>query len=461
VADRCAGRVVPPHAVANLLRKGELAVPATTYDTFVIGGGLGGLLAAASACRSGQSVLVVERLPYPGGRFTTVAQEGTEVTTGALHLVPHGHGGVLARLLADLGVGFRGVPGNVFVSFFAEGQSFSSQNVFQVARHFSWAARVEFVRAVARLLALPSGRGGDSFQSLLDRSVGDPRLMRLFERFVEFAMSVTAEEISCRDVREVCLNILRYGLPEAPVGGCKAVIEDLVESIERQHGTIRTMTEVVGLIYDDRAERVVGARIRDRVTGLEEEISARQVVSDAGPRATTRLLGDDASDRLVLAEQPSVARGLKLHVVSDKSLIPHNGIMFCLDTQRISGIVQVSNAVPAVVPDGMYMLDTFQVLRSDDIAEERRLAVEDLRYIFGADYDRHCRVLRSSAFRGSWPVNHVTQGNDRFSQTPIPGLVMVGDAYKPPGHMMVEGVAGSVRKVLPIIERRPRPSSAG
>jgi hypothetical protein len=180
------------------------------------------------------------------------------------------------------------------------------------------------------------------------------------------------------------------------------------------------------------------------------------VVSDAGPRATAKLFGGDDAGRLVMREPPAVARGLKLHVLSDRSLIPHNGVMFCLDTRRVSGIVQVSNAVPGVVADGMYMLDTFQVLQSDDIAEERRIAIDDLRYVFGSDYDRHCRILRSSAFRGSWPVNHVTQGHDNFNQTPIPGLVMVGDAYKPPGHMMVEGVAGSVRKVLPVIERPPR-----
>jgi hypothetical protein len=31
----------------------------------------------------------------------------------------------------------------------------------------------------------------------------------------------------------------------------------------------------------------------------------------------------------------------------------------------------------------------------------------------------------------------------------MPGLVMVGDAYKPAGHMMVEGVAAGVSRVAP------------
>ena len=88
------------------------------YDAVVVGAGLGGLLAAATAADAGKSVLVVERLPYVGGRFTTVDQDGCQITTGALHLVPHGSGGPLARLLASIGQPFRPVPRDVIASVF-------------------------------------------------------------------------------------------------------------------------------------------------------------------------------------------------------------------------------------------------------------------------------------------------------------------------------------------------------
>ena len=93
--------------------------------------------------------------------------------------------------------------------------------------------------------------------------------------------------------------------------------------------------------------------------------------------AGQRALGD-------CSELPSAA-GLKLHLVSDRSLIPHNGIMLCLGTRRISGMVEVSRAVPAVVPAGLHMIDTFQVMRTDSLAEERDLALADLRDIFGVE----------------------------------------------------------------------------
>ncbi|HEY4386237.1 MAG TPA: NAD(P)-binding protein, partial [Ktedonobacteraceae bacterium] len=40
------------------------------FDAIVIGAGLGGLLSAAQLLQRGKRVLVLERLPHSGGRFT-------------------------------------------------------------------------------------------------------------------------------------------------------------------------------------------------------------------------------------------------------------------------------------------------------------------------------------------------------------------------------------------------------
>jgi phytoene dehydrogenase-like protein len=84
-----------------------------SYDAVVVGAGLGGLLAAATIARKGGSVLVLERLRYVGGRFTTVDQDGCAITTGALHMAPHGGGGPLARAVRELGLSFDVVPRDV------------------------------------------------------------------------------------------------------------------------------------------------------------------------------------------------------------------------------------------------------------------------------------------------------------------------------------------------------------
>jgi len=410
-----------------------------------VGAGLGGLLAAATAANAGKSVLVLERMPYVGGRFTTVHQDGCEITTGALHLVPHGTGGVLARYMASIGQPFQGVPRDVIASVFAGGRHVVWRTPLDVLELLGARAKGDMIRIFAELAVRPSLTTFSTFEGWVQSRTRDETLRKLFERFSHFALSIRPNQISYEEMRAVFWNIARHGLPCVPVGGCRALVEQLASHINACGGQICTTTEVIEVLRDPQAGRACGVRFRDRRTGREEVVSARAVVSDAGPDVTARLLV--GGGRLPVEVGQPVAAGLKLHVLSDRSLIGHRGIMFCLDTERISGVVQVSNAVPSVAPAGMHMLDTFQVPMSDDFVLERRLAVEDLRLVFGPAFDRHCRVVRTSAFRAAWPVNRAIQGQDYRDQEPIPGLLMVGDAYKQPGYMMVEGVASSVQQV--------------
>ena len=64
----------------------------------MIGAGLGGLLSAAHLLQRGKQVVVLERLSHSGGRFTAKTFQGVQVSTGAVHMVPFGSSGVLARM---------------------------------------------------------------------------------------------------------------------------------------------------------------------------------------------------------------------------------------------------------------------------------------------------------------------------------------------------------------------------
>jgi len=55
-------------------------------------------------------------------------------------------------------------------------------------------------------------------------------------------------------------------------------------------------------------------------------------------------------------------------------------------------------------------------------------------------------------YRGEWPVNRIVQGGDRQPQTALKGLYLVGDAVKPSGYLMVEGVAQSVNTFLDTLD---------
>jgi len=126
--------------------------------------------------------------------------------------------------------------------------------------------------------------------------------------------------------------------------------------------------------------------------------------------------------------------------------------MYCLDTKRIAGMVQPTNCDPRLAPTGKHLLISHQVMQSSSIEEEKALALADLRMLFGEAFDLHCRILTMSAYRGEWPVNRLAQGEDVRSETAMQGLFMVGDAVKPPGYLMVEGVAQSVNHFLDLLD---------
>src|SRR5439155_25441428 len=133
--------------------------------------------------------------------------------------------------------------------------------------------------------------GGDiPFREWVEARTSDPLLRRLFERFAHFALSIEPDQISYEQMRAVFFNIARHGFPCAPAGGCRALVEQLAAGIRARGGCIRTATQVTEIVFDSGGTRVAGIRLRDRRSAIEELVQADFVVSDAGPRATARLL---------------------------------------------------------------------------------------------------------------------------------------------------------------------------
>src|SRR5271165_6975649 len=78
----------------------------TQFDVVVVGAGLAGLTAAATATAGGARTLVLEA-HRPGGRARTTERQGFTLNLGAHALYRRGPG---ARVLADLGVAPTGAP---------------------------------------------------------------------------------------------------------------------------------------------------------------------------------------------------------------------------------------------------------------------------------------------------------------------------------------------------------------
>jgi len=444
-----------------------------TVDVVVIGAGLGGMLAAAQFLKQGKRVVVVERLVHPGGRFTAKTFRGAQVSTGAVHMVPFGSNGELAAMLRALGVPHRIHDSEVFGSFHVRGKQYVCRSVLQLAGVLGPRQFAQFVRlGYDMLLRQPApAERSQTYREWLDRRISresSPELYAYFERVCHFALSADLDDVLYPEIVETTKNMFRYGAPGIVDGGCAALTGELEQRIRADGGAILLQHEVLAIEHDGYA--VTGVRALDRQTGAEILLRARIVVSDIGPSATRSLArkralaraGSSDTYRSAFApditdmpepDQPGtqagrVAAGLKVHLLSDASIIPHKGIMYCLDTERIAGIVQPSNSDPSLAPPGKHLLITHQLMRSEDVNAEREAARADLRKLFGDAFGTSITVLTMSQYRGEWPVNRAIQGEDDGPDTTLHGLIQVGDAAKPSGYLMVEGVAQSVNAML-------------
>jgi phytoene dehydrogenase-like protein len=458
-----------------------------TFDAIVIGAGLGGLLSAAQLLQRGNRVAVLERLPHCGGRFTAKTFQGAQVSTGAVHMIPFGSSGVLARMLRRLQVPHRFFDADVFGSFYVRGKQFRSRGllgVFKVfgPRQFFWFTRVGYLLFLRRL---PAHERDLPFSVWLERHIDVQRnaeLHAFFERISRFALSLELDQVSTPEVIETTKNMFSYGAPGIVEGGCGALSGALERHVLSQGADLRLRCDVMQILHEDGY--VTGVRVCNKANGEESLLSAPLVVSDIGPRATYALLQNQRMTQAAVLKEYEEARGvgaelasarwgaastigrrqaraptvqkeaigLKVHILSDVSLIPHKGIMYCLDTKRIAGIVQPTNCDPRLAPAGKHLLISHQVIQSNNIEEEKALAMADLRMLFGETFEKHCRVLTMSVYRGEWPVNRIMQGADVAPDTSVQGLYLVGDAVKPSGYLMVEGVAQSVNQFLDLLD---------
>ncbi len=297
-----------------------------------------------------------------------------------------------------------------------------------------------------------------TYHQWLDRRISrahSPELYAYFERVCHFALSVDLDDVTYPEIVETTKNMFRYGAPGIVEGGCAALTGELERRVTTTPGgELLLQHETLAITQEGGA--ATGVRVRDKRTGEVTLLHAPLVISNIGPQATQRLM--DAPSLETSDEEPSApagkreASGLKVHLLSDVSVIPHRGIMYCLDTERIAGIVQPSNSDARLAPPGKHLLITHQLMRSDDVNAEREAARADLRRLFGDDFGTKITILTMSQYRGEWPVNRRAQGADVTPTTPLTGLYLVGDAVKPSGYLMVEGVAQSVNSLLDTLD---------
>ena len=403
----------------------------------VIGSGIGGLLTASFLIKNGYDVTVLEKAPYVGGRFTNLNYKGFGLSTGAFHMLPHGEDGPLAHLLKLLGANVQIVNSN------PKGMIFYNGRTFHYREGWKYLSFTEKAKATKLLLdikrnKLPKGEEAEmSGKEWIRERIGDNEFVDLFiKSFLGWADSVL--DVPAGELAREIKAALNWGGPGLVKGGCRAITGELARIVLENGGKILTSKRAVEV--DVEAKRVI--------TADGEEFPYDVLISNIGIKETVELIGRDNFDREYLRRVDSLkpSEGIKYNVALKGGPKIGNTVVFTLDTERINGYNEPSSLSPELAKEGYTLIMLHHALQSRNIKVEQRKGIEDIYRIF-PNLDSEGEILLIQTYLDGNPVNRVASGQT-VEDLPISDVYIVGDAYKPPGGIEVEGIALGVMRTL-------------
>ncbi|NJE43229.1 NAD(P)/FAD-dependent oxidoreductase [Thermococcus sp. GR6] len=403
----------------------------------VIGSGIGGLLTASFLAKNGHEVTVLEKAPYIGGRCTNLNYKGFGLSTGAFHMIPHGEDGPLAYLLRLLGADVQIVNSNPKGMIFYEGRTFSYRDGWKYLSLTEKAKATKLLLDIKRGKLLHREEAEMSGREWIRERIGDNEFVDLFiKSFLGWADSVL--DVPAIELAKEIKAALRWGGPGLVKGGCKSIPEALSSIIRLNGGRILTRKKAVDV--DVEAKRVI--------TADNEEFLYDVLISNIGIRETVELIGRNNFDKDYLKRVDSLkpSEGIKYNVALKGETRIGNTVVFTLDTERINGYNEPSSISPELAKEGYTLIMLHHALQSRNVKAEQKKGIEDIHRIF-PNLDKEGEILLVQTYLGGNPVNRVASGQ-LVEDFPIENVYVVGDAYKMPGGIEVDGIALGVMRTL-------------
>ncbi|MFO7966099.1 MAG: NAD(P)/FAD-dependent oxidoreductase [Archaeoglobaceae archaeon] len=390
----------------------------------VIGAGLGGLTSAAILSQNGYTVDVYERLPFPGGRFTSIKYKDYHISTGALHMVPHGKRGPLAQLLKQIGAEVEIEDSKPESEALWKDEHRSLRR-----RDFPLSSKVKLAQWTLLYKAFRLDRPLNKFEDGLDAFTAN-----FLRSFLGWSLSVTSSDLKFSKFLSFGQQIEKYKGPGVPVGGCKSIIDSLLEVIKSNDGTVSLNRKVEGIISKDYT--VKGLKVR----GQDEHYDL--VLSNLGHEATAKMLLDEQYRQQITELEPS--SGIKFSIGLDEPFLGHNGVLFTPELERISGLNEVTNTDPNLAPNGKHLLMAHQPMLTSNLKYEIYSGLNELKNMLKKyKYE----VIAIQSYSNGWPVNRVKSGSDIGNKTPYKNLYVVGDGAKG-DDIEVDGIAVGISNLM-------------
>jgi len=429
-----------------------------TCQCLVIGSGIGGMCAAAKLACSGYKTIVIEKLPMLGGRYTQIEYKGYKVPTGAWMILYGENDPVYHTLMEVKAPPIEWVTRSSVPQIYRlNGKDHHMKGRGALRDMISWASKDKeeadmMMSVLKRALWWYEPPNTISFDDWLSQFTRNKTMHNLFQCLVAAWAGANSWELSAGQWFRILKGMTVGGKPIILKNGVKDVIDALEKVIKSNGGEIFTKTPARKIIIEDSAARgVVAEREGERL-----EIEAKVVISNAGPKKTIELGGEDNFDRAYLKEareKVRAAAGIDYMIVTDTPLLEAPNVLFTADTQRLECFVSERTA------DGKYVLRTASVPESTILyspKKEYEIFLQDLKETF-PDFER-CggRILISRNFYGDWPFYRTWPGDCIGTKTSVENLYNVGDGVIPEGWVGGSGAAESARVVVEDIQARTK-----
>jgi phytoene desaturase len=403
----------------------------TEFDAVVVGAGAGGLFTAARLAHRGYRTLVVERLDKVGGRASTDDIDGFKVNTGAIVIEV---GGITQQTCEQVGAPFdirEPKPALLY--------RIGGKNVDVTGGGWGFLLS-KLTRRGAKLVAgigaarSDSGLPEDEISTAdwISRYTKSERVHGIFRNMCASIFAVGSEDLPARVFLTYFTRksaFKRFGFhPQGTIG----LWRGLADVVESHGGQVWLSTAVTKIVTDD--DRVSGVEVTR--AGENLSVTAPVVVSDVGPAATVKLLGEenvpaDYQDLVKKGDRPTAM--ISVNFASRERLVDVPGMLSFATSRRLAYIANFTETCPEMAPPGWHLYVGTSVPKPSigdfDEAAETALLLQDLRDNIDG-FEERARVLNIVVTRDDWPPQRAVAGFDLPHDTPLDGLWNVGDGVK-------------------------------